>query len=48
MQAREDKLEYALEEGRSFGMRAMRAELMQQRHLNKLLRNDPLTAKSWE
>ena len=47
-QAREDKIEYALEEGRSFGMRMMRTELMQQRSLNKLLKGNPLTAKSWE
>ena len=47
-QAREEKIEYALEEGRCFGMRKMRAEMMQQRSLNKLLRGNPLTAKSWE
>ncbi len=47
-QARETKLDYALQEGRSFGMRSARAEVMQQRSLNKLLRADPLTAKSWE
>ena len=47
-QARETKLDYALQEGRSFGMRAARAEVMQQRSLNKLLRADPLTAKSWD
>jgi hypothetical protein len=47
-QARENKIEYALEEGRSFGMRMMRTELMQQRSLNKLLKGIPLTAKSWE
>ena len=47
-QAREEKIEYALEEGRCFGMRKARTELMQQRSLNKLLRGDPLTVKSWE
>jgi len=47
-QAREEKIEYALEEGRCFGMRKARSELMQQRSLNKLLRGDPLTVKSWE
>ena len=47
-QAREEKIEYAIEEGRCFGMRKARAELMQQRSLNKLLRGDPLTVKSWE
>jgi hypothetical protein len=48
MQAREEKIEYALEEGRCFGMRKARAEVMQQRSLNKLLRSDPLTTKSWD
>jgi hypothetical protein len=48
MQAREEKIEYALEEGRTFGMRKARAEVMQQRSLNKLLRGDPLTAQSWD
>jgi hypothetical protein len=47
-QAREEKIEYALEEGRCFGMRKMRSEMVQQRNLNKLLRGDPLTAKSWD
>jgi hypothetical protein len=47
-QAREEKIEYALEEGRCFGMRKMRSEMMQQRSLNTLLKGNPLTAKSWE
>ena len=47
-QARETKIDYAIQEGRCFGMRAARAEVMQQRSLNTLLRTDPLTAKSWD
>jgi hypothetical protein len=44
-QAREEKIDRALEEGRSFGMRKARAEMMQQRSLNKLLKGSPLTTE---
>jgi hypothetical protein len=47
-QARDEKIEYALEEGRCFGMRKMRSEMMQQRSLNRLLKGNPITAKSWD
>ena len=46
-QARDTALAIALEEGRSFGMRQMRCEMIQQKSLNKLLQHQELTAPSW-
>ena len=46
-QARDTALATAIEEGRCFGMRQMRCELIQQRSLNKLLQAHPLAAPSW-
>jgi len=46
-QARDAALEFALESGRSFGMRQMQYSMLQQRHLNADIRHHPFTAKSW-
>ena len=46
-QARDEALAIALEEGRCFGMRQLRSELMMQKSLNKLLQAHPLAAPSW-
>ena len=46
-QARDTALATALEEGRCFGMRQMRYEMMQQKFLNKLLQDHALAAPSW-
>ena len=46
-QSRDTALATALEEGRSFGVRRMHAQMLQQRSLNKDLRADPPTTKSY-
>ena len=46
-QSRDAALTIALEEGRCFGMRLMRSEMMQQKSLNKLLQDHTLAAPSW-
>jgi hypothetical protein len=45
-QAHDAALEFALEAGRSFGMRQAQYNVLQQRHLNAEVRI-PFTAKSW-
>ena len=45
-QAKDAALEFALESGRSFGMRQAQYNMLQQRHLNVEVRQ-PFTAKSW-
>ncbi len=46
-QARDAALAIALEEGRCFGMKQMRCEMIQQKSLNRLLQAHPLAAPSW-
>ena len=46
-QARDAQLDFAIESGRSFGMRQMQYNVLQQRHLNTEINHDPLSAKSW-
>ena len=46
-QARDTQLDFAIESGRSFGVRQMQYNVMQQRHLNTELSHESLTAKTW-
>ena len=46
-QARDAQLEFALESGRSFGVRRIHSEMLLQQALNKELREEPMTAPSW-
>ncbi len=46
-QARDTALAIALEQGRCFGMKQMRCEMIQQKSLNKLLQHQELTVPSW-
>ena len=46
-QARDASLEFAIESGRSFGMRQAQYSVLQQRHLNAEVRGDSFSAKSW-
>jgi len=46
-QARDTALAEALDQGRCYGMRQLRAELIQQKSLNRLLQSKALAAPSW-
>jgi len=46
-QSRDTKLAFAIEEGRTHQMRQMHAQMIQQKVLNKELKHNPLTVKSW-
>ena len=45
-QARDAQLDFAIESGRSFGVRQMQYNVLQQ-HLNTELRHESLSAKTW-
>ena len=45
-QARDAQLDFAIDSGRSFGMRQMQYNVLQQRHLNTELSHDSLSAKT--
>lgn len=46
-QARDTALATALVEGRCYGMRQMQAQMLQQRHLNALIKKEDLAADGW-
>jgi hypothetical protein len=46
-QARDAKLDFAVESGRTFGVRRVHSQMLQQQALNKQLQEDPITAPGW-
>ena len=46
-QARDTQLDFAIESGRSFGVRQMQYNVLQQQHLNTELKHESLSAKKW-
>ena len=46
-QSRDTKLASAIEEGRTYPMRQMHSQMLQQKALNRDIKRNPLTVKSW-